>query len=320
MPAHAITPEPLRGRVFTNADARAAGLTFRQVAWAVRSGRWTALRRGVYVETSVLRAADEMRRHLMFAGAAALTHRGALVSRMSAAVAHDVPLLAPLARPVVTVDHRPALSSIHRADVVIHREPLDDVDRAAVAGYAVTSPARLVIDLARSASFDQAVVAADTLLHRGAVSEADLAAAVTRLGHLARIEQAHAVVAFADPKAESPLESISRVGMRDHHLPRPATQQVICDALGFVARVDFLFVEECTVGLADGLTKYVVSDDVGARDPTAQLRAEKLQQQRLEDLGLSVVRWGWTEAVNDFGGVARRLRAAFAHAQRRRAG
>ena len=62
------------------------------------------------------------------------------------------------------------------------------------------------------------------------------------------------------------------------------------------------------VGEADGLEKYGSS--------IATVRAEKLRQERLEQAGLGVVRWGWNE-LDNFGQVANRLRAAFARAQRR---
>ncbi|WP_375491489.1 hypothetical protein [uncultured Jatrophihabitans sp.] len=61
------------------------------------------------------------------------------------------------------------------------------------------------------------------------------------------------------------------------------------------------------VGEADGFGKYGLSDSV--------LRHEKIRQGLLEDLGLIVVRWGWSD-LEPFAPTAARLRAAFVRGAR----
>lgn len=58
------------------------------------------------------------------------------------------------------------------------------------------------------------------------------------------------MVAAADPKWESALESLSRVAMLSANRPQPETQAIIQKAR---ARVDFLREEFGVVGEADGL-------------------------------------------------------------------
>src|SRR5439155_5833445 len=95
------------------------------------------------------------------------------------------------------------------------------------------------------------------------------------------------VVGFADPRAETPLESISRVAFHQLGLPAPEPQVEIWHHGYFVARVDFLWRKQCLVGEADGKVKYANVED---------LYAEKRREESLRDLGLEVVRWDWAAA------------------------
>ena len=58
-----------------------------------------------------------------------------------------------------------------------------------------------------------------------------------------------------------------------------------------MARTDFLWEETGVVGEADGLEKY---DGVNG----LALRQEKLRQETLEQTGLIVVRWGWSDLAD----------------------
>jgi very-short-patch-repair endonuclease len=85
-------------------------------------------------------------------------------------------------------------------------------------------------------------------------------------------------------------------------------QQVILDEHGsFVARVDFYWDDCGVVGEADGALKY---------DGRQALMAERRRQQALEDLGLIIVRWEWSDLAR-FESVARRLDKAFRRGARR---
>jgi hypothetical protein len=67
---------------------------------------------------------------------------------------------------------------------------------------------------------------------------------------------ARRVVAFADARAESPLESISRLRMREHGVPAPEPQVEIWIDGRFAGRVDFYWDEYGVIGEADGWGKY----------------------------------------------------------------
>ena len=78
--------------------------------------------------------------------------------------------------------------------------------------------------------------------------------------------------------------------MNELGAPAPRTQVVVRSPRGEqIGRVDF-FWDEGVVGEADGRMKYLQPED---------LYAEKIRQERLEDLNLTVVRWGWPDVATD---------------------
>ncbi len=125
--------------------------------------------------------------------------------------------------------------------------------------------------------------------------------------HWPGVRYAAKVVEFADPWAESVLESIARVVFAEHELPPPQTQVPIIDGPSIVARVDFYWKQYRTIAETDGLLKYTSAD---------VLRAEKLRQERLADLGYEIVRITWPQITKQPAETAARIRRAFARAAR----
>ena len=94
---------------------------------------------------------------------------------------------------------------------------------------------------------------------------------------------ARQLVEIADGRAESPLESLSRLAMADLR-QQPALQVQLYSIQGwFLGRVDFFWEDVGVIGEADGRDKY--TDD--------ELWREKLRQDQLADCGLVFARWGW---------------------------
>ena len=171
----------------------------------------------------------------------------------------------------------------------------------------VTSPARTVVDLAREHGVAAAVVAGDHALRKALTTRAELDRTAAECRRWPGIATARSALDLLDGRSESPLESLSRLRLQAHQLPRPDLQADLRDERGrFVARVDFLF-EGRVIGEADGLSKY---------DTIAVLHAEKIRHERLENLGYVVVRWMWRD-LGCFGAVAERIRGALARPGRR---
>jgi hypothetical protein len=175
----------------------------------------------------------------------------------------------------------------------------------------LTSPLRTAIDIARwSERIGDAVAVTDAVLRRGDATKDQLIDWLDQFRSWPGMAQARRVIDYADPLAESPLESHSRVMFAEQGLPPPDTQVEITDGTCFVARVDFLWRHASTIGEADGRLKYAVGDAV---------YREKRREDRLRELGFEVVRWDFSDVRFSPTATADRIRTAFnrARVQRR---
>ncbi len=296
------------GGPFTNSEARSCGYTKKMIRVQLESGRWTVLRRGVYVEPHVLRAAqaDPAQGHALEVAAALLAlETDAVGSHQSAARVHGLSLLT-AGGPVSLMRPRGAGSTktVPR-DVRVRTASLPPGHVCRRHGVMITTVARSVVDLARTVPFRQGVVAADSALRSSEVGSAELRAALAYCRGWPGSKRAAEVVAFADALAESVLESLARVMCAEHGLPPPQTQVVLGDAFGPIGRVDLYWAEYGVVGEADGMGKY------GGRHV---LVAEKQRQERLENAGFHVVRFTWDDVLRYPEQTVARIRAAFARA------
>ena len=273
---------------FTTAQAMAHGWTRWGVATAHASGRWRQLTKGAYVEQTVWDAMDKRARHLCEVQAALLTRQLSWhADRRSAVVAHGVPLLGKL--PVRPQLVRQPLRATDRSSSRHERlTSLPDHETAVRRNLAVTSLARTVVDMARSESFESAIVVADAALRQGMPLEEAVGVARRCVGWPGGRRVA-TVLAFADGLAESALESLSRASMLRAGLPIPELQVEVWLHGRFLARVDALWRSCNLVGEPDGRIKYAQVED---------FYAEKRRQEGLQDAGLEVVRWDWRTASN----------------------
>jgi len=186
-------------------------------------------------------------------------------------------------------------------DVAVLVCGLPDGHVTTIDGIPVTTAARTVVDLGRWVTYRSGVVVADSALRSG-VARQDLEAVASDCVRWPGIRRARDVVAFADGRSASPLESVSRVAFAEAGLLAPRLQVPIGDPEWPVGIVDFLWQEFAVIGEADGLLKY-------DEDPRA-LRAEKLRQEALEAYGYRVVRWTWEDIWRRPDWVVARLRSA----------
>ena len=199
----------------------------------------------------------------------------------------------------------------YRAGVHVRPAALPPTHIAAVGGIPVTGRARTAIDLAREGRWYDAVIVADAALRAG-VPAAELQAVAAYCANWRGGRQAVRAADFADPRSESPAESIARAVFADHGLPPPDLQVELGDASGRIARVDFLFRAQRTIVEVDGKVKYVAPH----RSPGDVMWEEKLREDRLREAGWEVVRVTWKQLMTNPAEVAARVRAAFARAAR----
>jgi len=246
--------------------------------------------------------------------AAGLSVPGA-VSHVSAAVLHGLPVhRIPLER--LHVVRRPPAAGSGSARVHVHVARLPPEEVVELDGLAVTSVTRAVVDVARSAGFESAVVTADAALARRHTTEADLLDCLARMGPVPGSRRAARVLAFADGLSESVGESRSRVVLHRLALPAPALQVPVWRPDGrLIGRCDFGWEEVRTVGEFDGQVKYgrLLRRGQSAGEAVYE---EKLREDELRDAGREVVRWTWAD-VSTPAVIAQRLLRAFHRGGRR---
>ena len=233
----------------------------------------------------------------------------AVCSHVTAAAIHGLPVWRiGLAQVHVTRARR---SGARRGRLVhVHAAALAPPELDVVAGLPVTTPARTVVDVARTVPFEPAVAVADAALRAGLVTLEELAEALARAAHRPGAPAARRVVAFADGRSESVGESRSRVAIARAGLPTPVPQWAVRDHRGrLVGRTDFGWPQLRTVGEFDGRVKYSTLLRPGQTAADA-LVAEKRREDALRAEDLAVVRWTWPDLAN-FTPVAASLRRRF---------
>jgi hypothetical protein len=276
----------VQGGLFRHDQAIAAGFGRTEIPRLLSSKVWRLVLRGVYVETAIWDALDAEGEHVMLCRARLLQLKpGWHVARRSSLLVHRVTQLgaAPTVPQLLHHRDRPSDRGGSRHERVA---TLEERDRVLVGGLPVTSLARSVVDVARGERFASGLVTADAALREG-LDPAQLAEVAARCSGWPGGLNAVRVVAFADGRAESPLESLSRAACRDVGVPVPEPQVEIYLGRTLLARVDGFWDAFNLVGEADGRVKYTAVDD---------FYREKLREQALRDAGFEVVRWDWKQA------------------------
>jgi hypothetical protein len=287
----------------------ARGYTSDEVQRARRSGVLVPVRRGAYLRPDDERLGVPAARHgVLVRATVPVLGPGATVSHGSAAVLHRLDVWAlPLDRVHVTRYD----SAGGRIRSVVHRHvaPLDPAEVTVIDGILVTCLARTVVDIARTAPFEQAVVVADSALAgNDELTHAALAAALARAAGWPGVPRARRVVAFADGGAKSPGESRSRAAIARAGLPTPRLQFPV-RIPGGTAFSDFGWADRRAVGEFDGEVKYGRLVPPG-RTPGDVVFAEKVREDAVRAAGYGFARWTWDE-LDDFAPVAARIAAAF---------
>ncbi len=291
------------------AALRERGLDHRDLLRLQRRGELTRVRRGAYAATPAepLALVDQHRQ--LIKATAPQLRPGAVISHGSAAALHALPVW-PEAVQRVHVTRDRSRGAKRRNLVEVHGAPLGDGALTLIEGLAVTSLSRTVLDLGRTLPFDQAVAAGDRALAQG-MDRRRLDEAAGGMDHWRGIRQARRAIAFLDGRSESAGESLSRVRMDADGLPDPEPQVEIYGPDGrLVARVDFCWKEQRTVGEFDGKIKYGRLLKPGQRVEDV-VYAEKQREDALRDLGWQVVRWLWADLYRP-GVIRDRVLRAFA--------
>lgn len=263
------------------------GISAAQITRAVRSGQLVRIRRNALVVGDLWRESTPWDRHALRVRAVAAglpPERGVTFTHHSALALWGISLHG--------VDDRVHLSSSTgrrgRTDALVsfHR-PVPPPFVTTTEGISVVRPAAACLQVAALHGAEAGLVSADAALHGEHATPADLAAALDALGVSRTSRAPGQVVALADGRVESAAESRARWAFHLAGMEQPTPQVEIRDAAGhLVGRVDFLMERFGVVIEVDGMGKYATPADV---------RAEKLREDRLRELGYEVVRLTWSD-------------------------
>jgi very-short-patch-repair endonuclease len=220
----------------------------------------------VVAEPTAGHDAAKQRAALMATGAV-LLRPGQVASGRSAATLHGLPVFRLPDRPQVTARQEQTLG--RRTRTHVYSAELTVLDITDWYGMDVTTPGRTLIDLGRHDRRD-AIMAADAALRERLVTREDINDALASAVGWPYSRRAAAVLALADPRAESPLESLVRLALHDDGFPPPEPQYAIGPY-----RVDFYWPQHGMVLEADGRVKYDPSsqgsDDQAWRDKRREI-------------------------------------------------
>lgn len=178
---------------------------------------------------------------------------GAVLSHLSAADVWGVQI--PLRgqddlRVHVTVP--PASQAESRTDRRLYRSRLTEEDVARRWSMPVTTPARTWRDVAAVLEPPALLAVTDQLL-RGPASRTELEEELRRRPSGRGCARARRVLPVADPRAESPMESVLRWLLHEAGLPTPRLQYVVRDGAGvFLGRADLAWPDQRVIVEFDG--------------------------------------------------------------------
>lgn len=303
-----------QGGIFARHQAISAGCTPKEFRWLTRrsDGPWIRIRYGIYANRNEWEALVPAQQVASLDRAALLVcDEGTVLSHSSAARAHKLPLydvndgLAHVTR--LRIHDRRLTRSV--AGIKHHCGELAADELTSVGGLPVTTVERTVLDVASEFGYRTGLVIADAALAR-LVTRDQLTRAMPRFLHDSHARTRSAVVAGADGRAETPLETLARILVKDMGIFDLEPQYKIRMADGAGVFVDlysprFHHCFEC-----DGKLKYrqqvnlqgvsVSADDV--------VWDEKQREDKIRGAGFGVSRIVWRDTMpNAFGRASTRL-------------
>ena len=181
--------------------------------------------------------------------------------------------------------------------------PFHRIERARVRAVGAAFTA---VDTARHLGPIAGLVTSDAVLRTG-IDRAVLFDLISNMAGYPGIATALWVAQHADPKAESPLESLGRYSFLAANLPAPLSNVWIRTENHWF-RVDHLIPETGVILEADGAVKYN-----NRPDADVIVTAQNVREELLRRAGFGIARYTWNDAVNRPWVIARRATEAAKH-------
>ncbi len=192
--------------------------------------------------------------------------------------------------------------------LTIHRDLLALEEIIDSGGVAITSALRTAWDLARWLPTVEAVVAMDAVSRVGRFAPTSVQRIQDRYPRARWRRRVPGVIELADPRAESPMETRSRLVLVQRGLPRPELQYQVYDKFGeFIARLD----------MAYPLLKLGMEYDGRGHLTEWQQQTDARRLNRLEACGWSVLRFTSHDVLRTPDTMATQVGDAIARRSRR---
>ncbi len=304
---------------------RDAGISSRALERLVGTGILTRIRQGAFVLTSVWRTMWPDERYRLFVRATvAASPRPLVVSHLSAAVMHRLPLVGAWPQTVHVLDTGAGGGASARL-LTSHRS-VPESETVLIDGVRVTALVRTLVDVAIAETAERSVPALDAGLHavraasdnaarmRGVPWGSEQMGAFAQQAELGLREQLHdelerlaprrwrvraeRAIDFANGLADGPGESLSRVRFLELGFEIPELQVRFDGADGRDAFVDCFWRGVRKGGEFDGRYKYMRGAILKpGQDPGEIVFAEKRREDALRTQLSSMARWVWDEVL-----------------------
>lgn len=300
-----------QGGVFTRAQAMDAGYRAPELrALTGVGGAWVVVRRGVYAEREAWDQLDRFTGQQLARARAAHLAIGVehVMSHDSAAHAWGLPVVL-ARRPLVHIT-RPGVWGSRTEHGVKHHLAMNAPEVGVAAGLPVTSLARTAMDLAREHGLECGAAAADRAMRWGVLVD-DFADVLAGMRCWPGVTRARRAAEVADPGADTPGETLTRLMLLELGIGTPVTQVPVPVAKGVAwcdLRVGRHIVE------FDGRRKYLDVDDGGDADRPLRevVWEEKVRERDIAAHGLGVSRVFWEDCLgSNRRATMRRLRQEY---------
>ena len=305
----------------------------RELQRRAAAGELERIRSGAYVEAEAwARLPYEARELLRIAAVVGSRRSGGILFGESAALVLGLPLVG---RPGGRVHLLSGSGSAppNSRDVVWHRDAVEPESIIEVGGFMVTDVERTLLDLARSVPFLDVISALDHGMRQtvstsgmefwdgslrattgcvlAGASRERLLEGVNRMPGARGVAMARRSIEFADPRAASPGESLSRGQIHLHGFPPPLLQAEFVQEEGGLDITDFDWPEFGICGEFDGKIKYFRQKYLGDLSPSEVVWNERQRERRIKRRhSRDMARWIWSDSTGDGVGLRDELLAA----------
>ncbi len=157
---------------------------------------------------------------------------------------------------------------------------LEPSDICEVEGLRVTTPLRTALDLGCKLRRRRALAALDSFMRQYGITREQMLAELPRYRRRRGVVQLRELILLADPRAESPGESFTRMEIIDAGLPIPELQLWVKESGRDVFRVDLAYPKSWVIVEYDGRDFH---------DGDEQREADRLRRKWLRDRGWKVI-------------------------------